>query len=681
MNKHKLLFISFFCCHLFIFSQTPALSKDYAVLLQASVNETAPSITITWDTNSSCLNYRIYRKSLNTIVWGNPLATLPNTAKQYVDNNIVAGNGYEYYVERTFMGYTAEGYIYAGIKLAEVTYRRRMLLLVDSNYVNPLADQISQLQTDLVTDGWLVTRMNISRSASVKSVKNIILSEYGSDTALTAIYLLGRIPVPYSGSFYAGTNNVPNPDDHPNHGGAWPADIYYGVMDEFMWTDVTCNNDSMADPRNDNVPGDGKYDQCYIWPNKANLQVGRVDLTNMPDFAMSDTLLVQQYLNKAHKFKTGQIPVIRRGLIDDQFGTYGGTDDAFAASGWRNFSTMFGDSIYQNDYFTALKQGNYLFSYGCGPGDYTGAGGIGTTPNFNSDSINTVFTMLFGSYFGDWDNENNFLRAPLCSGPSALADVWSGRPDWYFHHMVLGKNIGYSAQLTMNNLGDSSIYGFSGTADDAYVSDYGPDFVHIALMGDPSLRLHPMKPISNLSARSSSDSLSVSLKWDSSADALNGSVVLRASSMSGVFQEIAKLARDTISYKDLAPLHGMNYYMVRAMKLEQTPSGSYYNLALGVIDSSFSKKTYTGIHDPVSSPFDVTIYPNPANGVFYMSIHYASDAITTVECYDFEGRMILARSVEQNNIQQFDFSTLAKGIYLFKISNGDSRILKKIVIN
>jgi hypothetical protein len=29
---------------------------------------------------------------------------------------------------------------------------------------------------------------------------------------------------------------------------------------------------------------------------------------------------------------------------------------------------------------------------------------------------NLFFTMLFGSYFGDWDSQDNFLRAPLAQG-------------------------------------------------------------------------------------------------------------------------------------------------------------------------------------------------------------------------------------------------------------------------
>ena len=62
-------------------------------------------------------------------------------------------------------------------------------------------------------------------------------------------------------------------------------------------------------------------------------------------------------------------------------------------------------------------------------------------------SMGGVFNMAFGSYFGDWDNKNNFLRAHLASG-QGLTNVWAAIPNWYFHHMGMGDPIGYSATLT-----------------------------------------------------------------------------------------------------------------------------------------------------------------------------------------------------------------------------------------
>ena len=59
--------------------------------------------------------------------------------------------------------------------------------------------------------------------------------------------------------------------------------------------------------------------------------------------------------------------------------------------------------------------------------------------------------MFFGSYFGDWDSPNNFLRAPLATPTYTLTSAWAGRPYWMFHHMALGETIGFSTRLTQNN--------------------------------------------------------------------------------------------------------------------------------------------------------------------------------------------------------------------------------------
>ncbi|MDV7396313.1 hypothetical protein RZS08_33270, partial [Arthrospira platensis SPKY1] len=148
--------------------------------------------------------------------------------------------------------------------------------------------------------------------------------------------------------------------------------------------------------------------------------------------------------------------------------------EGFSASGWRNFSSLCGvDQVFAGDYLSTLKMENYLWSYGCGAGNFQNCSGVIGTPGFAQDSVLGVFTMLFGSYFGDWDNpENNLLRAALASG-NVLTNCWAGRPYWYFHHMGMGENIGYSAWVSMNN---SVLYDFNN-------NQRG---VHMALMGDPT---------------------------------------------------------------------------------------------------------------------------------------------------------------------------------------------------
>ncbi len=666
-SKYTFLFCFFFITSL-IKAQT---SQNYAVMLKAIVATSPASITLKWTADTLATGYIIYKKNKESIDWGAPIAALPKTALQYVDVNVTNTKAYEYYVRRTYTSSTqfAHGYIYAGINLNAVEQRGKLLLLIDANYVQALATEIAQLKVDLIADGWYVKIKNISRTSAVTDVKTIILNEYNNaaDTGinkLKALYLLGKIPVPYSGDIF--------PDGHdPEHRGAWPADVYYGAMDETFWTDNTINHDSATDIRNHNEIGDGKFDQSYIYGTNVAIQIGRVDLTNMPQFGMSDTLLTKQYLNKAHAYKTGQMQVVRRGLIDDNFGSMGG--EAFASTGWSDFSVMFGDSVFDRDYFTSIKQGNYLFSYGCGAGNYFSAQGIGKTEHFNNDSVNTIFTMLFGSFFGDWDSPDNFLRAPLCSPKTGLASAWSGRPYWHFHHMALGENIGYAAQLTQNNYSD-----FTNGNHFGYAYNYFPTFVHVALMGDPSLRLHPFKPVLGLNLSTINSNKNVVLKWSKSVDSsVIAYSIYNAHNLYEPFKLVSSVSFLDSSYTDLYPLSGKNIYMIRAIRKEQTPSGSYFNMALGSMDSVIAINT--SLNTIQSHNLNLIMYPNPSTGLVKIFVDNQINGNINIECYDFSGRLILHKNTS-SNITELDFSSFAKGLYVIKVKNGDKESIKKLIL-
>src|SRR6185295_7041057 len=98
-----------------------------------------------------------------------------------------------------------------------------------------------------------------------------------------------------------------------------------------------------------------------------------------------------------------------------------------------------------------LAANAYLLAYGCGPGSYLtidGLGNNGPAKDCNSvdvvkDNIQAVFTLIFGSWLGDWDHEDNFMRSILAAPTCSLATAWSGRPHWFVHPLGLGETIGY----------------------------------------------------------------------------------------------------------------------------------------------------------------------------------------------------------------------------------------------
>jgi hypothetical protein len=644
-------------------------SKDYAVLLQVEVTDSPASITIKWPADNSATSYRIFRKSLSTDFWGNALQTLSNTATSYTDNAIETAKTYEYYVQRLHSGRTAHGYVCAGIKVPPMLERGEMLLLVDDNYRVPLAAEIDQLKWDLIKDGWWVNIKYIARNLSAAAVKQIILQENIKPLGapqLQAVYVLGRVPVPYSGGFVAQSGQTFPPDGHTEHGGAWATDMYYAYLNESFWTDSLVNDTTPARAVNDNIPGDGKFDQMFIANNKPNLQVGRVDLFNMPVFGQTDTALVRQYLQKAHKYKIAETPVIRRALVDDNFGAMSG--EAFAASGWRNFSTMFGDSVEAKDYLTSTKQGNYLFTYGCGAGSYTSCSGVATTAQFNNDSINQIFTMLFGSYFGDWDAQNNLLRAPLATKNGGLASAWSGRPHWHFHHMALGYNIGYSAKLTQGNVYDDTTASPVG-----YVHNKCSTFISTNLMGDPSLRLHMREPVSSFTASTSSDSMRVSLSWQLVSGAVNY-VISKASSLNNGFIASVTLSDTATTWVDVTPFNGYTKYMIRPVFVETTPSGTYLNTALGTVDSAYSKNTTLATKNVSAISF--SMYPNPAKDQLHISLLENENGTVTI--IDITGKTVMQVNISTQH-DVINLSSLGRGIYFVNVQTAAGNTVKKLV--
>src|SRR6185369_4324653 len=200
--------------------------------------------------------------------------------------------------------------------------------------------------------------------------------------------------------------------------------------------------------------------------------------------------------------------------------------------------------------------------------------GVATSDDLARNDVQAVFTMWMGSYFGDWNNESNFLRASLGSG-SVLTATYSGFPHSIYFPMALGEPIGYAIQLTQNN-GTNSLYPPWNT---------GSGQVHIALLGDPTLRMHPVRPPSGLSAASVSGG--VQLNWKGSSEASAGYHVYRANAADGPFSRVTPDAVNATSFMDGAPA-GNYVYMVRAVKLEQSGSGTYFNLSQGIFANGSS---------------------------------------------------------------------------------------------
>jgi hypothetical protein len=52
---------------------------------------------------------------------------------------------------------------------------------------------------------------------------------------------------------------------------------------------------------------------------KCNLQIGRVDFSNMNKFSESEEQLLRRYLDKNHAWRIGKMQMMEQGLVDNNF--------------------------------------------------------------------------------------------------------------------------------------------------------------------------------------------------------------------------------------------------------------------------------------------------------------------------------------------------------------------------
>lgn len=655
----KLYLLTALCCSALVPRGTAQTAADYAIQLQATVQTAPPKVTLNWRKIPGATQYNLQRKTKEALVW-TTLATTTDTF--YADPTVVSDSAFEYKVTNTGGSTSAAGYVMAGLNAAPLHSKGRLILIVDTLFRDSCAAEVTALMKDLSADGWAIVRHNVPRTLNDVGVKTLIKNDYVALPDVKAVFLLGHVAVPYSGEL--------NPDGHPDHLGAWPADVFYGDMDG-IWTDVSVNNSSASRTQNKNIPGDGKWDHSGI-PSYLELQVGRVDFANMPLFAKSEVALMKSYLAKAHRYKMDSLYVSRKGIVDDNFGAFSG--EAFAANAWRNFAPIVGrDNVSAKDFISSLNDSAYQWAMGCGGGSYTSCSGVGITGDFVSKNQKGIFTMLFGSYFGDWDSQNNFLRAPLCCSEPALTSCWAGRPNWFFHHMGLGEHIGYSTITSQNYTG--STYNPAG---------YAATGVHAALMGDLSLRNQYIMPARNITV-TTAPKKGATVNWTASGDAtVLGYYVYRADSLYGTYTKRSGLITGT-TFTDTAGKDGLHYYMVRPCKLQAGPSGTYYNLGLGITDSAtISYPDPVSVATQVRPAFRMLCFPNPARDI--LNIYGETDGSEDnlrLTISDVTGKTLLQRNLPGKQAEftvSEDITHLVPGVYFIQLhSDKGMEAVQKII--
>ena len=676
--------------------------KGFSVVLDIACARTPqPAITLNWEKDPFAQSYIVYRKDPKVTnwsdqsAWGDALANLGKDALSYTDTDVELGVPYEYQVIKicaptgvktinigagndTVTTYLGSGYALAGIDVPPVLYRGIVILLIDSTMITPLANEIDRLEKDLNNELWKVIKRTVPRantynSESVQNTKEIIRSIVETNiNEQYSILLIGRVPVPYSGQMA--------PDGHvPDHVGAWPADGFYADFDG-EWSDESINSTTASRQENKNIPGDGKFDKSQFDADM-RIPVGRIDCYNLTSFAETEVQLLKRYLDKNHAFRSGAVKPVYEATVDDNFGAYG---EGFSGSAYRGFGGLVGKGniVANREFLDSTK--TIMFSYGCGAGSYTSCSGVGTIAEFSKRPITSVFTSVFGSYFGDWDSKDNVLRSVVASRGTVLTAGWAARPHWFFHPMGLGKPIGEVLLTAQNNTRQylPAIYNTK-KYPGGVLYHAGARGTHIALLGDPTLRMTSNLPITapkNVKAQSGEKDVTVT--WDP-APGVSGYMVYRSSDGGGdIFELLTKTPVTQTTYVDMTTRIGSNIaYQVRSVSERVTQSGSFYEASTGAL----SERLTVSIDEVESQKLRIVCAPNPMSysGMIQFVAPYSVHAEVTINSLDGRVLKTLLKGTIDGGGHSLSVHAeeLPMGMYIVRLSMDGKTISSPLIIS
>jgi len=543
----------------------PTFAQQVDNTAKATVQVSPPQITLTWSygQNQTASSVIISRKGLDDPTF-TTIATVTGTnPTSYTDTNVQIGQRYEY---RLHIGnYYYEQFVCSGIQATADENRGKLILLVDETVKDALTLEIRRLIQDLAGDGWTVIRHDVPRHVESEaltqppSIKAIIQADYNADpTHVKAVFFFGHVPIAYGGDTA--------PDGHAEHAGAWPEDTYYADMDG-TWTDTT---DWTYGSGRKNGVGDGYFDQNYA-PSPLELQLGRVDLFDMPEFApRTEVDLLRDYLKKDHDFRMKRKAVQN---IGGATGAWASQDDFWNITGLC-------DSING----CVNPDGTFIWFYPpTTPYLWMTMHGLGTPTGQYSPPVDGLalsprhcpaeFTLLSGSFYGQWDYENDFMRAILGSPNDGLTSMWGVGTQWFLHRMGMGGTIGDTVRVSING--------------NPYAASWDPSGCNLALlglMGDPSLRQNYVAPPSAVTVQPNGSTATV--KWTASPDSVLGYYVYRGAGITGPFTRITPSLVTGTTFTDSSYDPANPVYLVRAMALTTTASGTYNNLSQGAFGNA-----------------------------------------------------------------------------------------------
>ncbi|WP_452221117.1 T9SS type A sorting domain-containing protein [Lacinutrix salivirga] len=625
-------------------------------LVSASVVESPPQVIINLHDSelNTSENYTIKKRPINGLHadWSTVATNLPAMTSTWTDTNVALGDAFEYQISRNTGTQIARGYVTAAIMYDQTDYKGQMILVIDVTFQNSLMAEITQLKTDLTNEGWFVNELYVPRAttweteAEIINIKNQITTIYTTaptNDKPTHLFLLGHIPIARSGLGEIA------PDQHIENRGARGADCYYADIDG-VFTDAETFNAAGIDPNAINLPNDLKWDQDYI-PSELEMAFGRVDFADLSEASNSEEDLLRAYLTKLHNYRVvasghdmGEKTAFNFGYDNSNDGSY---RSLIPISGINNVDqyngTMpFAQWVNQNGPYQIFTQ-NVV------------------TPNPNEWDLYGMDATIYSSdqsYWGFWDAPQTtygygFIRYLLSHSSKCLGLLWTTSAVNLFHQPGMGETMGWSLKRTMDNNALNNLYE---KPEQPYDTEEYWGRTHLQYNGDPTLRLNQVQPASNLQIVDSANGIDIS--WSASLDSnILGYHVYKSTTQFGIYTKLTTTPTPQLNFNDASGTVA-DWYIVRAIKLETTGSGTYLNPSIGINGNSL---TLTA--EAFNTNHAFTVFPNPTENTIWISTTY--DIVEKI-LFDTQGKLI---KQQKNSDKQIEVSGLSAGIYFLKIES------------
>jgi hypothetical protein len=245
----------------------------------------------------------------------------------------------------------------------------------------------------------------------------------------------------------------------------------------------------------------------------------------------------------------------------------------------------------------------------------------------------------------------------------------------------MGETFGYCTRLSQDVTGQINwgTFGINLIATGDYMNSPSMGGIHVALMGDPTLRMiYLSDPPTALSASVGTNT--VILTWHAPTIKVPGYNIYRADATGDTLLQINKSLVTTTAYIDSLPLKDSNIYVVRAAELTTTPSGSWWNESGGVMQGV--NVTPSGVAEAPVTQNQLTVRQD---GLFLdISVAEQTSLSMRLSIVDMAGReiAILADGSFSPGVYNYHFGTAAlpSGAYFVRMVNSDGVQTAKVAL-